>query len=178
MPALTETETQARAALIAVHSYDVSLDLTTASARSRTVVRFGCARPGADSFADLTARLADGGAVLNGAPLRPAADGRLPLAGLAAENVLTVDAEVPERALTRFTEPSGGEYALAFAYPTGAPDLFCCFDQLDLPAPPGRSHCAPRRAGRASPTARSTAGPRRARSAPGGSRRCGSSRSS
>jgi aminopeptidase N len=24
---------------------------------------------------------------------------------------------------------------LGYAYPTGAPDLFCCFDQLDLPAP-------------------------------------------
>lgn len=23
---------------------------------------------------------------------------------------------------------------LAFAYPTGAPGLFCCFDQFDLPA--------------------------------------------
>jgi aminopeptidase N len=135
VPALTETEAQARAALLTVRSYDVSLDLTTTPARSRTVIRFGCARPGADSFADLTAPLADGGAVLNGVPLCPAGDGRLALAGLAAENVLTVDAEVPERALTRFAEPSGGEYVMSFAYPTGAPDLFCCFDQLDLPAP-------------------------------------------
>jgi aminopeptidase N len=134
VPALTETEAQARAALLTIRSYDVSLDLTAAPVRSRTVIRFGCARPGADSFADLTARLADGGAVLNGIPLGPAADGRLALPGLAAENVLTVDAEVPERALSRFTEPSGGEYLLAFGYPTGAPDLFCCFDQLDLPA--------------------------------------------
>jgi aminopeptidase N len=135
VPALTETEAQARAALLTVRSYDVSLDLTVTPARSRTVVRFDCARPGADSFADLTARLAEGGAALNGVPPGPAGDGRLALAGLAARNVLTVDAEIPERALTRFTEPSGGEYVLAFAYPTGAPDLFCCFDQPDLPAP-------------------------------------------
>ena len=135
MPALTEAEAQARAAVLTVRSYDVSLDLTATPARSRTVIRFGCARPGADSFADLTAPLAGGGAVLNGVPLRPAEDGRLALAALAAENVLAVDAEVPERALTRFAEPPGGEYVMAFAYPTGAPDLFCCFDQLDLPAP-------------------------------------------
>jgi aminopeptidase N len=135
VPALTETEAQARAALLTIRSYDVSLDLTATPARSRTVIRFGCARPGADSFAELTARVAEGGAALNEVPLGPAGDGRLALAGLAAQNVLTVDAEIPERALTRFTEPSGGEYVLAFAYPTGAPDLFCCFDQLDLPAP-------------------------------------------
>jgi hypothetical protein len=65
VPALTETEAQARASLLSVRSYDVSLDLTATPVRSRTVIRFGCARPGADSFADLTARLADGGAVLS-----------------------------------------------------------------------------------------------------------------
>jgi aminopeptidase N len=72
MPALTETEAQARAALLTVHSYDVAIDLTANPVRSRTVIRFGCTRPGADSFADLTAGLADGGAVLHGAPLRTA----------------------------------------------------------------------------------------------------------
>jgi aminopeptidase N len=136
MPALTESEARARAALLTVDSYDVSIDLTVTPALSRTVIRFRSARPGAASFADLTARVRGGAAVLNGAPLGPAADGRLPLDGLAAENTLTVEAEVPDRGLTRFAEPSGGgDYVRGYAYPTGAPDLFCCFDQLDLPAP-------------------------------------------
>ncbi|HEY0936771.1 MAG TPA: M1 family aminopeptidase [Trebonia sp.] len=147
MAALTQSEASDRAALITVDGYQVSLDLTVTPVRSRTVIRFRCARPGAASFADLTAGLAapldEGAAVLNGVPLGPAADGRLPLAPLAAQNVLTVDCEVPERALTRFTEPSGGEYVTAFAYPTGAPALFCCFDQLDLPAPLSLSLRAP-----------------------------------
>lgn len=95
VPALTEPEARARAALLAIDSYEVSLDLTATPARSRTVIRFRCARPGADSFADLTARLAGRGAVLNGIPLRPADNGRLTLAGLAADNVLAVDAEIP-----------------------------------------------------------------------------------
>ena len=98
MPALTETEAKARAVLLTVHSYDVSLDLTATPARSRTVIRFGCERPGADSFADLTAPLAGGGAVLNGVPLRPADDGRLALAGLAAR----------ERAHRRRRDPRAG----------------------------------------------------------------------
>ena len=135
MPALTESEAQARAALLAIDSYDVWLDLTVTPVRSRTVIRFRCARPGAASFADLTASVPDGAALLNGVPLGPAADGRLALDGLAAENVLTVEAEVCDRSLTRFTEPSGADYVLGYCYPTGAPGLFCCFDQLDLPAP-------------------------------------------
>src|ERR1700722_16152260 len=136
MPALTESEARARAALLTIDSYDVSIDLTATPARSRTVIRFGCARPGAASFADLAAQVRGGAAVLNGAPLGPVIDGRLALAGLAAENVLAVEAEVSDRCLNRFAQPSGGgDYVRGYAYPTGAPDLFCCFDQLDLPAP-------------------------------------------
>ena len=136
MPALTESEARARAALLTIDSYDVSIDLTATPVRSRTAIKFRCARPGAASFADLTAPVCGGAAVLNGAPLGPVVDGRLALAGLAVENVLTVEAEVADRSLNRFAEPSGGgDYVRGYAYPTGAPDLFCCFDQLDLPAP-------------------------------------------
>jgi aminopeptidase N len=135
MPALTESEARVRAALLTVDAYHVSIDLTATPVRSTTVIRFRCRQPGAESFADLTARVRGGAAVLNGSLLGPAADGRLALAGLATENELTVDAEVPDRGLTRFAEPAGGEYVRGYAYPTGAPDLFCCFDQLDLPAP-------------------------------------------
>src|ERR1700760_5200366 len=126
MPALTQSEATARAALVTVTSYEVSIDVTVAPVRSRTVIRFRCASPGGETFADLTASLAarldEGAVVLNGVPLPPPADGRLVLAALAADNVLLADCEVPERALTRFTEPSGGEYVTAFAYPTGAAD--------------------------------------------------------
>jgi aminopeptidase N len=136
MPALTESEARVRAALLTIDSYDVSIDLTVTPARSSTVIRFRCARPGAASFADLAAPVRGGAALLNGAPQRQAADGRLALAGLAAENVLTVEADVCDRSLNRFTEPSGGgDYVRGDCYPAGASDLFCCFDQLDLPAP-------------------------------------------
>jgi aminopeptidase N len=136
MPALTESEARARAALLTVDSYDVSIDLTVTPVLSRTVIRFRCARLGAASFADLTAGVRGGAAVLNGVALGPPADGRLPLDALAAENMLAVEAEIPDRGLARFAEPSGGgDYVRGYAYPTGAPDLFCCFDQLDLPAP-------------------------------------------
>src|ERR1700722_18714908 len=122
MPALTESEAQARAALLTIDSYDVSVALTSTPVRSRTVIRFRCARPGAASHAALTARVGAGAAVLNGAALAPPADGRLALAGVAAENVLTVDAEVSDRSLNRFAEPSGGgNYVRGDAYPTRAP---------------------------------------------------------
>ena len=134
--ALTQAEARVRAGLVTVASYDVALDLTVTPVRSRTVIRFRCAAPGAQTFADLTAPLAGAGAVLNGVPAGAPAAGRLSLAGLAAENVLIVEAEVPAGALTRFADPAdGGDYVLAFAYPRLAPDLFCCFDQLDLLAP-------------------------------------------
>src|SRR5580692_2752937 len=97
MPALTESEARARAALLTVDSYDVSIDLTVTPVLSRTVIRFRCARPGAASFADLTARVRGGGAVLNGVPLGPLADVRLPLGGRASEDLLTVAAALPDR---------------------------------------------------------------------------------
>src|SRR6266516_2687549 len=52
MPALTETEATARAALLDVASYDVFADLTAEPVRSRTEIRFGCREPGAATFTD------------------------------------------------------------------------------------------------------------------------------
>jgi aminopeptidase N len=96
--ALTETEARQRAALLDVTSYEVALDLTAdpAAARSAAVIRFRCRAPGAATFADLTAARVRT-ATLNGVPLDPAAvlrGGRLRLTGLAAENVLAVEADV------------------------------------------------------------------------------------
>ena len=140
MPALTETEARARAALLDVRSYDVFLDLTAGAAgpvRSRTEIRFGCREPGAATFAELAA--AASSAVLNGRAVGPAADGRLRLPGLAAENVLAVEAEVAApgdgRGLTWFTDPAdGASYLLYMGYPTEAPSVLACFDQPDLTA--------------------------------------------
>ena len=133
MPALTETEAAARAALIDVASYDVFADLTAAPVRSRTEIRFTCAQPGAATFADLTARAVS--AVLNGREVGPPDDGRLALPGLLAENTLVVEAEADGDVLIRFTDPADGAgYVLFTGYPTLSPGLFCCFDQADLTA--------------------------------------------
>jgi aminopeptidase N len=131
MPALTETEARARAALLDVTSYDVFADLTAEPVRSRTEIRFGCREPGAATFAELTATATR--MVLNGRELAGPADGRLALPGLAAQNVLTVEAEVADGTLSRFTDPADDVgYLLFTGYPTEAPSLFCCFDQSDL----------------------------------------------
>jgi aminopeptidase N len=133
VPALTETEARARAALIAVDSYDVFIDLTAEPVRSRAEIRFTCAEPGAATFAELAATATS--AVLNGREAGAPAGGRLALAGLAAENTLVVEAEVAADTLTRFTDPAGGAgYLLFTGYPTESPRLFCCFDQADLTA--------------------------------------------
>src|SRR5436305_4093583 len=107
MPALTETEARTRAALIDVASYDVFAELTAGPqgpVRSRSEIRFGCREPGAATFAELTATATR--VVLNGRELAGPADGRLALPGLAAGNVLTVEAEVAEGTLSRFTDPA------------------------------------------------------------------------
>src|SRR5689334_9025646 len=133
MPALTETEAAARAALIDVASYDVFADLTASPVRSRTEIRFTCAQPGVATFADLTARAVS--AVLNGREVGPPDDGRLALPGLMAENTLVVEAEAGGDVLIRFTDPADGAgYVLFNGYPTLSPGLFCCFDQVDLTA--------------------------------------------
>jgi aminopeptidase N len=147
VPALTQSEAEARSALIAVESCQVFLDLTAEPVRSRSEIRFRCREPGAATFADL-ATAGVRGAVLNGRPLGQPADGRLVLAGLAAENLLAVDAEVAYsgtgRGLVRFTDPADGAgYVTLTCYPTHAPSVFCCFDQPDLTAAATVSVAAP-----------------------------------
>ena len=57
---LTRADAAARSEVLDVESYDVDIDLTDGGGgpgsetfRSRTVVRFSCARPGAETFIDL-----------------------------------------------------------------------------------------------------------------------------
>jgi aminopeptidase N len=94
---ITQSDTAERARQLHVHSYDVELDLTRGgeSFGSTSVVVFGCAEPGAASYADLIAETVHE-ISLNGTPLDPAAvyaDGRIALPLLAADNELRVVAD-------------------------------------------------------------------------------------
>ncbi|MDH6576627.1 aminopeptidase N [Kitasatospora sp. MAP5-34] len=143
MPALQRSEARTRARLINVHSYRLDFDLTRGEELfgSTTVIRFGCAEPGSDTFLDLRPAVLHR-AVLNGRPLDPSAlDGnRLTLTGLAAENELLVEADMRYsrtcEGLHRFSDPADGAvYLYASCAPNTAPLAFPCFDQPDLKAP-------------------------------------------
>jgi aminopeptidase N len=139
----TGAEAAIRAALLAIESYEIFLDLTGSpgSVRSRTEVRFVCRKPGASSFADLTAPVVHA-LTLNGTPLDRATViqyGRVLLAGLRASNTLVADAEFPysqdANGIGQFTDPADGAvYVMANCFPVYAPRIFCCFDQPDLRA--------------------------------------------
>jgi aminopeptidase N len=142
MPALTRTEAQTRARLLDVHSYTVHLDLLRGEEvfGSTTVIRFGCAEPGAATFVELRPAVLRR-VVLNGAELDPAAlrDGRLTLSGLAAENELRVEADMSYsrtgEGMHRFADPADGEvYVYTQCAPDEASRVFACFDQPDLKA--------------------------------------------
>jgi aminopeptidase N len=151
MPALTRTEAQTRARLLDVHSYTVHLDLLRGEEvfGSTTVIRFGCAEPGAATFVELRPAVLRR-VVLNGAELNPDAlsDGRLTLSGLAAENELRVETDMSYsrtgEGMHRFTDPADGE---VYVYTQSAPDeasrVFACFDQPDLKAVLAISATAP-----------------------------------
>ncbi|GAA2114207.1 aminopeptidase N [Actinomadura alba] len=141
---LTRDEAQERARLLAVESYSVRLDLTTGDQRfgSTSVIRFGCAEPGASSFVDLH----DGVVreiTLNGRALDPAtydeAAGRIPLPDLAAANELTVVADCAYsrsgEGLHRFVDPVDQSVYLYSQFETAdAHRMYACFDQPDLKA--------------------------------------------
>jgi aminopeptidase N len=125
---LTQDEARKRAELLTDIAYEVFLDLAATPARSRTRIRFGCARPGADTFAQLD--LAEVAEVrLNGRLLPPPAGGRVRLPGLAAQNVLTADGTIADvggmdPGLIRFTDPvDGAGYVIADGYPDQAARL-------------------------------------------------------
>jgi aminopeptidase N len=145
VPSLTRDEATDRADLLAVHSYDIDLDLTGAgdgTAFGSTVrIRFACRRPGAETFVELK----DGTpteVTLNGAALAPASlvDNRIPLPGLATDNELVVRATMAYsnsgEGLHRFVDPADGAvYLYGQSFLDDAPRIFACFDQPDLKAP-------------------------------------------
>ncbi|MEV5574037.1 aminopeptidase N [Spirillospora sp. NPDC052269] len=141
---LTRDEARERARLLTVESYEVELDLTAGAERfgSTTVIRFGCAEPGASTFVDL-----HGGVVhevtLNGRALDPASydaeKGRFPLPDLAADNELRIAADATYsnsgEGLHRFVDPVDGSVYLYTQFETAdAHRMFTCFDQPDLKA--------------------------------------------
>lgn len=139
---LTRVEAQERRALVDTSSYDVVLDLTTGAEtfRSTTTVRF-TGTPGASTFIDAVTRTVHA-VTLNGESLDPAvvSDGvRIQLDGLAAENVLVVDADAEYtntgEGLHRFVDPVDGEVYLYSQFEV--PDsrrVFAVFEQPDLKA--------------------------------------------
>ena len=141
---LTRDEARMRAALLAVESYDVDLDLEgddPATFRSRTTIRFACREPGAQTFVELAAESVQQ-VTLNGTALETGEiteGNRLVLSGLGAENVLEVDARCrysrTGEGLHRFVDPVDGAVYLYTQFETyDAHRMYACFDQPDLKA--------------------------------------------
>jgi aminopeptidase N len=143
---LTQFEAIERARLVTVSSYDITLDLTDGlggpgegTFRSVTQVRFTCSEPGASTFLEVAAeRLRS--VTLNGVEVDTSgwsAEKGLPVSGLAAENVLVVDADfaysTSGQGLHRCVDPVDKEVYLYTQFETAdAQRVFACFDQPDL----------------------------------------------
>ncbi|WP_212821888.1 aminopeptidase N [Polymorphospora rubra] len=143
---LNQVEATERARLLDVTGYDINVDLSSAvraadnrTFRSVTEVRFTCAEPGATTFIEVAAETVRS-ATLNGTPVDISgwsAEKGLTLPGLAAENVLVVDADFAYSAsgqgLHRSVDPVDGETYLYSQFETAdAQRVFACFDQPDL----------------------------------------------
>jgi aminopeptidase N len=139
---LTRAEARERAELIAVDSYDVSLDLTKGDKvfGTSTTVKFS-AVPGSSTFIDAVTQTVHS-VTLNGTSLDPAtvSDGiRIQLPDLAGTNELTVVAVAPYmntgEGLHRFVDPVDNEVYLYTQFEV--PDsrrMFPVFEQPDLKA--------------------------------------------
>jgi aminopeptidase N len=139
---LTRDEARERARLLNVESYRVELDLTGGDLTfdSVTTVSFGCGRPGASTFIDLSAPGVHE-ITLNDAPVAPENfDGnRIRLDGLADRNELRVAAECAYsrtgEGLHRFTDPADDAvYMYSDLETFDAHRIYACFDQPDLKA--------------------------------------------
>ena len=138
---LTRDEAATRAALLAVDSYAVELDLTTGedTFRSTTTLRFTCREPGSDTFAELVGATVHS-ITLNGTPLDPAtayADSRVALPGLAPDNELVVVADCTfshtGEGLHRFVDPVDGRvYCYSQFEVPDARRVYTTFEQPDL----------------------------------------------
>jgi aminopeptidase N len=139
---ITRTETAERSRLLQVEGYDVALDLTRGGEvfGSVSVIRFRCAEPGASSYVDLIAKDVHE-IVLNGVPVDPGAysEGRIALAGLAADNELRVVADCAYQSdgagMQRSVDSADERvYAYTNFEPAEARKVFANFEQPDLKA--------------------------------------------
>lgn len=138
---LTREEASARAEVIRVHHYDIALDLTTGTTdfSSRTRIEFD-AKEGASTFADLVSNNVRS-IRLNGVELGPGVhqDHRIALNGLAAGNVLEVEADCQYmhtgEGLHRFTDPADSkDYCYSQFEVPDARRVYTTFEQPDLKA--------------------------------------------
>ena len=139
---IARDESSERAGLLRVESYRVELDLTGGpeTFRSTSVIRFGCARPGAASYVDLIADTVHE-ITLNGSavdPLTGYAGGRIVLSGLAAQNELRVVADCEYAnggGLQRTVDVTDGRvYVYSHFEPADARRVYANFEQPDLKA--------------------------------------------
>jgi aminopeptidase N len=144
---LTRGEAQTRAALLAVDSYLIELDLTPrndgpseTSFASRTTVKFTSSQPGAATFVDLVGATTIHEITLNGRSIDPAtaySDSRIALDDLASENELVVAADLTYsrsgEGLHRFVDPVDNRVYLytQFEVPD-ARRVYATFEQPDL----------------------------------------------
>ncbi len=138
---LTRDEAATRGALLTVESYSIELDLTISDKvfDSTTVIRFSCAEPGAETFADLHGATVHE-ITLNGTALDPFEvyrDHRIHLGDLAPDNELRVHCELPYshtgEGLHRFVDPVDQRIYLytQFEVPD-ARRVYTTFEQPDL----------------------------------------------
>jgi aminopeptidase N len=143
---LTLREAVARAAVIDVESYDITLDLTdardAATFPSRTIITFACRDTAASVILDISAETLRS-VRLNGEEIGffgawTPQEG-LTLSGLRERNVLEVEGDfaytTSGQGLHRLTDPADGEVYLYSQFCTNqAPRAYACFDQPDLKA--------------------------------------------
>jgi aminopeptidase N len=140
---ITRSETSERARLLRVDAYDVSLDLTRGGEvfGSVSVIRFGCAEPGAASYVDLVARTVRE-ITLNGVTISPAeacTGGRIALPALAERNELRVAADCAFSSdgagMHRAVDSADGKvYVYTNCEPADARKVYANFEQPDLKA--------------------------------------------
>ncbi|KNX36718.1 aminopeptidase N [Luteipulveratus halotolerans] len=140
---LTREEARTRADLLAVESYDVTLDLTTGpeTFSTRSEVTFGARTAGAESFIDFIGDSVQS-ITLNGESLDPAthfADNRIALPGLQESNELVIESTGrymnTGEGLHRMVDPTDQEVYLYTQFEVAdCRRMFAVFEQPDLKA--------------------------------------------